>query len=185
MVLPLPFVALLAYLAGCLNAGYYCVRILYGKDIRQSGSGTAGARNAGRLYGPAVFVLVFLLDCAKGAALTAMGVGISTEYAAVCAVAVVVGHVWPVQLKFRGGKGMASALGALLLLAPLGLLCVALSALAAKLLAQPLARGGIAGFWLAALGALLRHEPLPLSIGTALLALILTISHRHNLTKGA
>jgi acyl phosphate:glycerol-3-phosphate acyltransferase len=183
MFLYLFTIALLSYLVGCLNAGYYFVRLFYGQDIRLLGTGTAGARNAGRLYGPWGFSVVFLLDCVKGAALTALGLGMGVTYAGAAAVAVVVGHIWPVQLRFRGGKGVASALGALMVLAPILLLVIAFSVMVFKLMGQPLARAGIIGFWLATVAALLGHQPLPLIAATALLALLLTFSHRHHLWR--
>lgn len=176
-------VVLLAYLAGCLNAGYYYVRIFHCKDIRLLGTGTAGARNAGRLYGRRIFFLVFLVDFVKGAALTAIGRSIGLEYAALCAVAVVAGHIWPVQLKFQGGKGVASALGCMVLLAPGLLMWVALGCVVLKLSGHTVVRAGLAGFWLAAVVAM-RYEPLPVLTAATLLALLLTVSHRHNLHRG-
>jgi glycerol-3-phosphate acyltransferase PlsY len=134
------------------------------------------------LYGPWIFIVVFLLDFSKGAALTAMGLWIGLEYAAVCAVAVVVGHIWPIQLRFQGGKGVASALGAVLLLAPGCLLWIVLGAAVLKLCGQSLARAGSVGFWLAAVNAM-RYEPRPVMVATTLLALLITLSHRHNLRR--
>lgn len=180
--MPLHFfiIALLGYLAGCLNAGYYYVRIFQNKDIRHLGTGTAGARNAGRLYGPWVFSMVFLMDFTKGAVLTLWGRSIGLEYAAVCAVAVVVGHIWPIQLRFQGGKGVASALGALLFLTPVSLLVITASCVCLRLLGQNLVRSGITGFWLAVVVAMVRYESMPAIIATTVLALLLTFSHRHN-----
>jgi len=176
-------IALLGYFAGCLNAGYYFVRIVHGKDLRLLGSGTAGARNAGRQYGRWTFSLVFFTDFAKGATLTALALGSDLELAAVAAVAVVVGHIWPIQLGFQGGKGIASALGATLLLAPGLLLWIGISTAIWMLLGQGLTRAGIAGFWLAALGAGLLQQPLPVITAAIFLALLLTISHRKNLRR--
>lgn len=176
-------IALLSYLAGCLNAGYYYVRIFHNKDIRLLGTGTAGARNAGRLYGPRIFTVVFLMDFTKGAVLTLLGLWIDLGYAAVCAVAVVVGHIWPIQLRFQGGKGVASALGALLFLAPMCLLVIAVSSVILRLLGQTLVRSGIAGFWLAVGVSMLRYESMPIIIAVTILALLHTLSHRHNLGR--
>ncbi len=107
---------LFAYGLGCLNAGYYLLRWRDGRDIRQLGSGNAGARNVGRVLGRQGFVLVFVLDAAKGAlAVTAAHHG-APEVAALSAVVVTLGHVYPLQLDWRGGKGVATAIGALLAL---------------------------------------------------------------------
>lgn len=113
-------VALLAYGLGCFCSAYYLVRWRTGLDIRTLGSGTAGARNAGRILGKAGFVLTFLGDLAKGA----LAIGLAQALAvgawgeAVAFVAVVLGHLFPLQLGFRGGKGVATAYGALLILQP-------------------------------------------------------------------
>lgn len=107
--------ALLAYVLGCANAAYYLVRWRTGQDLRVHGSGNAGARNAGRLLGARAFAWSFALDCAKGVAavLLATALGAAPLTPALCAVLVVAGHVWPAQLGFRGGKGVATTVGAL------------------------------------------------------------------------
>ena len=105
-----------AYLLGCFATGYYLVRSRTGKDIRQIESGSTGARNVGRLLGRPGFGLTVLGDFGKGA-LAVWGVLAWTnnhQLAALAMLAVVAGHIWPAQLDFRGGKGVAPALGALL-----------------------------------------------------------------------
>jgi glycerol-3-phosphate acyltransferase PlsY len=111
---------LIGYVFGCFTTGYYLVRWRTGDDIREIGSGSCGARNVGRLLGRNAFLLVVLGDVLKGVfavALSQMLIG--GERAKLFAmVAVAIGHIWPVQLKFRGGKGVATSLGALLTAAP-------------------------------------------------------------------
>ena len=108
--------ALEAYLLGCFATGYYLIRARTGKDIREIGSGSVGARNAGRVLGWSGFGITLLGDFGKGA----LAVWIAREWtgnnhlALLALLAVVFGHVWPVQLRFRGGKGVATFLGALL-----------------------------------------------------------------------
>jgi glycerol-3-phosphate acyltransferase PlsY len=106
----------LAYALGSLCAGYYLVRWRTGRDLRQTGSASAGARNAGRLLGPGGFALVLAFDLLKGAAAVAVarGLGLGGLALGIAVVAVVVGHVLPAQLGFRGGKGIAPSIGALL-----------------------------------------------------------------------
>lgn len=105
-----------AYLIGCFTTGYYLVRVWTGKDIRETGSGSSGARNVGRILGKQGFFLTVLGDFAKGA----LAVWLAREWtndelcAALAVPAVVAGHLWPVQLKFRGGKGVITSLAALL-----------------------------------------------------------------------
>jgi glycerol-3-phosphate acyltransferase PlsY len=105
-----------AYLIGCFITGYYLVRARMGQDVRETGSGSAGARNVGRLLGRTGFMLTTAGDFIKGA----LAVWLAHEFShddfstALALPAVVAGHLWPVQLKFRGGKGVITSLGALL-----------------------------------------------------------------------
>lgn len=111
----------LAYATGCFNAAYYGVRWRTGSDIRARGSGNAGARNVGRILGPTAFLATLFLDAAKGAIAILIGANLSTAPLApgLCAIAAVTGHVWPAQLGWRGGKGVATGIGAVLALAVL------------------------------------------------------------------
>lgn len=108
--------ALTAYFIGCFTTGYYLVRWRTGQDIRESGSGSAGARNVGRRLGKSAFFLTVLGDFAKGVlAVWLVGRMSHDDFSAALAVpAVVAGHLWPAQLWFRGGKGVTTSLGALL-----------------------------------------------------------------------
>src|ERR1035437_4427341 len=110
-------IGLAAYVLGCFTTGYYLVRWRTGHDIRAVGSGSVGARNVGRLLGRPGFVATVLADFAKGV-LAVWGTRHFTtddRLVALAMLGVVAGHIWPVQLRFRGGKGMATALGALLI----------------------------------------------------------------------
>jgi glycerol-3-phosphate acyltransferase PlsY len=105
-----------AYLLGCFTTGYYLVRLRQGGDLRKMHSGSVGARNVGRVLGRTGFLVTALGDFGKGAlavwaALRWTGSG---GLAALAMLSVVAGHVWPAQLRFRGGKGVATSLGALL-----------------------------------------------------------------------
>jgi len=110
-------VALTAYILGCFATGYYLVRVRAGQDVRELGSGSVGAKNVGRLLGWRGFLTVVLGDVCKGmfAVWVARHFTKDDRIVALAMVAVVVGHVWPAQLRFRGGKGMATSLGALLI----------------------------------------------------------------------
>ena len=176
---------LAAYLLGCLNAGYYVVRLRAGTDVRRQGSGSAGARNAGRVLGRGGFAAVFLLDCAKGAAALwmagALGAGGAGTAAAM--LAVVLGHVLPVQLGFRGGKGASTALGALLVLdwrvAAAGLLlCAVLYAATRR--AVP---SGLVVFALLPAFAAVAGHPLPVTLAVAALSALLLAAHRDNVLE--
>jgi glycerol-3-phosphate acyltransferase PlsY len=105
-----------AYLIGCFVTGYYLVRWRTGQDVRETGSGSAGARNVGRILGKTGFFITLLGDFVKGVLAVWLVRELShDEFSTALAVpAVVAGHLWPAQLKFHGGKGVTTSLGALL-----------------------------------------------------------------------
>jgi glycerol-3-phosphate acyltransferase PlsY len=117
---------LFSYCLGCFTAGYYWTRWRTGQDIRALGSGNVGARNVGRNLGVSGFTVTLLLDVAKGAGVIwgAQWLGVRPEAMVAALVAVVVGHNWPLQLRFHGGKGIAVSVGALLVYEPFILLCL-------------------------------------------------------------
>jgi glycerol-3-phosphate acyltransferase PlsY len=116
-----------AYLVGAIPFGYLLVKLKTGRDVRASGSGNIGATNVLRTTGRAAGVVTLLLDIAKGYAAVYLA-GALTGHAALwlsaAAVTVVLGHAFPVFLKFKGGKAVASLVGAFLCLAPLPLAAV-------------------------------------------------------------
>ena len=119
-------IVIIAYLIGSIPFGFLIVRGLEGDDIRQTGSGGTGATNVSRRAGKLAGVLTLLLDAVKGASavllagLFAQGPGDWLPMGA--AVAVVCGHIFPIWLGFRGGKGVATAIGVFLVLAPVAVL---------------------------------------------------------------
>ncbi len=113
-----------AYLLGCFTTGYYLVRLLLGQDIRAISSGNVGSRNVGRLLGAKGFIITFIGDAGKGLLVVWVVhlLGGSYFMQLIALTAVTAGHIWPLQLRFRGGKGFATFSGGLLLLDPLVLL---------------------------------------------------------------
>lgn len=108
------------YALGCVAVAWYVVRWRTGQDLRETGSGNVGARNAGRVLGRTGFALIALADIARGwlAMWFALRAGLEGWWVTAAGLAVVAGHIWPVQLGFRGGKGMATAWGAELAACP-------------------------------------------------------------------
>lgn len=111
-------VLVVAYLLGCFSTGYYLARWRTGQDIRSVGSGSTGSSNAGRLLGKSGFVMTAVGDIGKGVLAMLLGVyaGLEAWLLAAVLLAVVAGHLYPIQLGFRGGKGLATGIGALLVL---------------------------------------------------------------------
>ncbi len=119
-------IAALSYLLGSIPFGYLLVRIFRGEDVRQSGSGNIGATNVSR-KSPVLGVLTLLLDALKGTAAVALSYVVADRMVrdslpssklALGALFAVLGHMFPVWLKFRGGKGVATSLGAFVVIAP-------------------------------------------------------------------
>jgi acyl phosphate:glycerol-3-phosphate acyltransferase len=115
-----------SYLLGSIPFGYVLVKVFRGQDIRQTGSGNIGATNVSRTS-PALGILTLVFDALKGLAAVAVTRAVFPEHpilAGVAAVSAVVGHVFPIWLKFRGGKGVATGLGSFILLAPKSILAM-------------------------------------------------------------
>lgn len=122
-----------AYLLGSFPTGYLAGR-LFGVDVRTRGSGSTGATNVGRSLGKKVAAAVMLVDVAKGAAavLLAMALEVSPSIVATAGLVAMIAHAFPVWTGFRGGKAVATGLGAslaLMLPAALGLIVIWLAVL--------------------------------------------------------
>jgi glycerol-3-phosphate acyltransferase PlsY len=119
----------IAYLLGGIPFGFLLVKFTKGADVRESGSGNIGATNVLRTTGRAAGVATLLLDIAKGYLavwLAAELTGDAPEWTSLAALAVMAGHAYPVFLKFRGGKAVATFIGAFAYLTPLPLGAVVL-----------------------------------------------------------
>lgn len=182
---------IISYLLGSITCGYYLVRILTGRDIRTVASGNPGSRNVGRLLGAKGFILTFIGDAGKGllAVWLAERLAIFPWLPAAALLATVVGHIWPVQLRFRGGKGFATFAGGMVFLNP----PVLLAGLALCVLLYPLMRGTtrrglvaltatplLMSLWNIRKGAALLT---PESILFCLLVVIVLVAHRTNIRQ--
>jgi glycerol-3-phosphate acyltransferase PlsY len=117
---PFFLTAAFSYLLGSIPFGYILLRIFRGQDVRQTGSGNIGATNVAR-SSPALGILTLFLDALKGATAVAVTRALFRDQimlAALAALFAILGHVFPLWLRFRGGKGVATGLGSFLMLAP-------------------------------------------------------------------
>jgi glycerol-3-phosphate acyltransferase PlsY len=111
----------LAYLLGSIPFGYLLVKIFRHQDIRATGSGNIGATNVARSGAKGLGIATLLLDCGKAFLAVKIAQYLAPgnyDLAVMAAVAAILGHVFPIWLGFRGGKGVASALGVFLALSP-------------------------------------------------------------------
>jgi acyl phosphate:glycerol-3-phosphate acyltransferase len=125
---PYLIAAALGYLLGSIPFGYLLVRIFKGEDVRTSGSGNIGATNVAR-KSPILGATTLLLDAVKGLAAVLLARVLFSGpnqklIMTTAALFAVLGHLFPVWLKFRGGKGVATSLGAFILLTPISILCM-------------------------------------------------------------
>jgi glycerol-3-phosphate acyltransferase PlsY len=122
MIVGLIAIAAVAYLVGCIPTAWIALKLRNGKDIRTEGSGNVGARNVYDVTGStALGIVVAVVDALKGAAVMAAVLWLHPDSfyaAALAAVAVVAGHAWNVFLRGKGGRGLATALGAFAVLNP-------------------------------------------------------------------
>ena len=178
-------VLLFSYLLGCFSTGYYFIRFRTGQDIHELGSGNVGSKNVGRIVGPWGFVVTLLGDAGKGA----LGVGLVGHFTGnawlmmLAAVGVVLGHLWPAQLRFRGGKGMNTSLGAMLVYDyELVLIFAGLAAVAYVVLRSSVLSGLLA-FALLPVVCLVRGGETVTTVGIACLAALALFAHRKNVAE--
>ncbi|WP_342379279.1 glycerol-3-phosphate 1-O-acyltransferase PlsY [Myxococcus stipitatus] len=177
---------LLGYLAGSIPFGVLLTRWLRGVDVRQGGSGNIGATNVTRVAGKKLGALVLVLDALKGALPVALAVRLVPGQPLVhvmVGVAAVLGHVYPVWLKLHGGKGVATALGVLLVLAPWAALAAGTAFIAIFLVSRVSSLGSLfAGA--TAVGTTACTAPEPEYTGlSAFLFVVMLWTHRSNIGR--
>ena len=177
-------VALVAYLVGSIPTGFIIGK-LAGIDVRTAGSGNIGATNVARVMGKGHGLLTLLADIAKGFApvFVAQQMAFSDTAVAVIAAATFLGHLYPIFLKFRGGKGVATAFGALLALAPEVTLILLAVFICAALLSRIVSLGSIGAALAAPILFWFFYYPTPLVALTVFLAAMIVIRHRANIKR--
>jgi len=177
----------LAYLIGGIPFGYLFVRATTGKDVRGLGSGNIGATNVLRTTGRSLAVAVLLLDVAKGyfaVWLAAWLTDGSVLWLSLAASAVLLGHCYPIFLKFHGGHAVACFISAFLYLTPVALLAVLL--LFAIVVAQTrhISLGSIISAGLFPLAVwLIEHPPTPVLAVSVFAAILIVYRHKSNLER--
>lgn len=181
------FALAVAYLAGAIPFGYLLVKLRTGRDVRRSGSGNIGATNVMRTTGLRAGAATLALDVAKGwFAVWFMDrmTGGQAAWMCVAAVAVMLGHVFPVFLRFRGGKAVATFFGAWFYLAPLPVAAVLLLFVATVLYSRHVSMGSVAAAGAFPFGVWMIEHPGPVMVLAALISGALVVwRHRDNIRR--
>jgi len=175
---------LLAYAIGCFSTAYYLVRWRTGEDVRLHGSGNAGATNAGRVLGRWGFVVALVGDVGKASLAVWLAGWLSggDPWAVGLAVpGVIVGHIWPVQMGFRGGEGFAAALGAFAALDWRFMAAIGLLALVLYLTTRKRSLAGVVGLLVALPLALYLQWPAGHLVGLALVIPVMLWAFRRHI----
>ncbi len=176
---------LAAYLIGAIPVGFLVARAAGGTDIRRAGSGTIGATNVLRTLGTGPAVLTLVGDIVKGylAVSAARSIGIEAWAGAGGAVAAIVGNCWPVFLGFRGGKGVATGLGAFLALIPWAVAPAAVLWIVVTAVSRYVSLASIVACLSLPVAAQLLGYPGPAAIAAAVAALVIVWRHRENVAR--
>ena len=185
----------LSYLLGAVPFGFVLVRVIKGVDLRSVGSGNIGATNAMRALGRPLGAVAFILDLGKGwvpvyliAPVLTTADGFDGGWLRVlCGAAAVCGHVWPIYLRFRGGKAVATGCGAIIAIDPLIFVFAALTWLVTIAVSRYVGLASMAMGLAFPLVATLRREPggygIEVVIGSAALTALILLRHRSNLGR--
>jgi acyl phosphate:glycerol-3-phosphate acyltransferase len=182
---------LAGYLLGSLPFGLILAKLVGGPDVREHGSGNIGAANVSRVAGPAAGILTLLLDAAKGAAAVLLAAWVTDQSASAmifAGMAALLGHCFPVWLKFKGGKGVSTALGVFIALCPVAALVAFILFLLVMLFWRYVSLGSLSAaaamplliYFLWAPG---HAPPLVITLGTLFAAVLIFYKHDANLQR--
>jgi len=187
-LLAIPFAA---YLLGSVPFGLLLAKLFGGGDVRKAGSGNIGATNVTRVAGPLAGILTLIFDTAKGTVAVWLAARVTSDSATwmvVAAFAVLLGHCFPVWLKFKGGKGVATALGVFLALSPLAAVSALLLFILCVVYWRYVSLGSVAAaaamplliYFLWAPG---HAPPIVIDLGTLGVAALVILKHSGNLQR--
>jgi glycerol-3-phosphate acyltransferase PlsY len=176
---------LLGYGLGSLPLGYLVANRAKGLDLRRVGSGNVGAAKVYRSAGLALALIVVLVDVAKGASSVFFAARLTTGAADPIAagVAAIIGHIYPVWLRFHGGKGVATACGVFWMLAPLATAVSATVFVVVVWLTRYVSLGSVVATLALPPLAWLTDKSIPVVIGAAVAAALIVQRHHANLAR--
>ena len=182
-----PLTTLIAYLLGSIPFGYLIVRWQRGVDVRSTGSGSIGATNVMRNLGAVGFAATFILDAGKGLLAVWLASSLTQAnptFVAAAACVAVLGHCFPVWLKFRGGKGVATGVGVFIAVAPWQVVLVLVIFAGVVAISRYVSLGSIvatAAFPVSVY--FMRHPPIQVVLGAAGAAVIIIVRHHANIAR--
>jgi len=176
---------IMAYLLGTVSFGLILARLKGGVDLRGQGSGSIGATNVARTMGKRAGLIALGGDCAKGvlAVLLAQMWGSSVWTIAAVSLAAVLGHLFPWYARFRGGKGVATALGVFIPTLPLPLLGAFLVFIIVVWVWRYVSAGSVLAAILMPILTAVFSNPLPLTLAAGVIAVLIVIKHQSNLQR--
>ena len=183
---------LTAYLLGSIPASYLVARAASGVDVRQYGSGNVGATNVLRTAGKGPGIIALVCDILKGVlAVTVLSrfffkYSISTDYESfriLMGLLAICGHIWPVFLKFKGGKGVATSAGVLLIVCPVAFGISAVVFFTTVLVSKYVSLGSILGSVSLPIAVALMGRPIQMVLFTITLCLISCYKHNSNIIR--
>jgi glycerol-3-phosphate acyltransferase PlsY len=172
---------------GSLPIGFMLTSLLRGIDLRQVGSGNVGAANVHRTAGLKVALLVVAIDLAKGVGSVLLAARLTggRDATVTAGVAAIVGHIYPIWLRFRGGKGVATACGVFATLAPVATAIAAAGFIATVWMTRYVSLGSVVATAALPPLAWLLDSPLPVIAGATIAALVIIPRHAGNLARVA
>lgn len=180
------FVLISIYLIAAIPSGVIVSRLMGSEDVRQKGSGNIGATNVYRVVGKLAGILTLLGDTMKGflplLAYKSWLAPTPTQLGVACAIAIL-GHCYPVYLKFRGGKGVATALGIFLVLSPQAVLVVVVVFVITVAASRYISLGSVLAAMSAPLLILMLNHPQPIFLATLFIATLVIWRHRTNIRR--
>lgn len=195
-ILPVSLTIVLSYLLGSINSALIVSRLLYQDDIRRHGSGNAGVTNMYRIYGRGPALITVLGDFSKAvlAVLIArvifirLGVAISHDPGYLAGLFALIGHIFPLYFKFKGGKGVMPLIGVLILVSWQAFAVVILITLPVVLLTRKMSLGSVVGsivlpFATFGRASLLNQNALAPTVYAIIFALIVIVAHRSNIKR--
>lgn len=173
-----------SYLIGSIPFGLITGKLWADIDVREYGSGNIGTSNVLRTVGPAAAIIVFALDVAKGAVAVYLGSLVGGDFVRIMAgVAAIAGHNWPIYLKFKGGKGIATSLGAVISLTPVIALVLLGFWIVIVGLTRYISLGSVAVAVLFPFFLIISRAPLTYILAGALISAFAIYRHRSNIQR--